>query len=407
MSYGLSHLEEESHILVYDLGGGTFDVTLLEMFDGVLEVKASSGNNALGGKDFDERLMELFMDRFYHTYGVNLHGDVGALARLKEAAVQCKVKLSTEEKAEVLIPMIAMKNGMPLSLEQSVTREEFEELIEDLIEGTHEAIDVVLSDACVSETELDMVLLVGGSTRIPFVRRDLEEYLGIIPVQAVNPDYAVAEGAAVQAGIIDGVLDGEKGLIVTDVIPYTLGVRAISGYRDDYMSVVIPRNVTIPITRKERYYTSWDDQSVADIEVYQGESESVHDNHRLGKFSISGIPENEAGKEQIEVVFSYNLNGMLQVSAIVASAGKEASIKIDMMENGEKRTDVGDWKNYSLAGDYRTIIRRGEKWLKKNKDNMDAKDMEDLLYRLKKAIIEDDEDTADLCEEDIQLLMEE
>lgn len=410
MSYGLSHLDEESHILVYDLGGGTFDVTLLEMFDGVLEVKASSGDNTLGGKDFDEQIMELLVERFFEKYDVDLQGDVAAMARLKDAAVQCKIRLSTEEMATVTLPMIAMKDGMPLSLEEVVTRAEFEDLIGNLIESTHEAIDVVLSDGGISENELDMVLLVGGSTRIPLVHRDIWEYLGIEPTQAVDPDYAVAEGAAIQAGIIEGVLDDEDGLVVTDVNPYTLGVRTISGFRDDYMSVVIPRNVTIPVTRKERYYTSWDGQTSADIEVYQGEARSVYDNHKLGNFRISGIPSRDAGEEQIEVAFSYNLNGILNVSATIVSTGKEASIVIDMMENGEKRIDVSGWKNCSLAGDYRTTIRRSEKWLKDHKDSVEEehlRELEEMIYRLKKAIIEEDEESAEDYEENIQNLMEE
>ena len=258
MSYGLSHLEEESHILVYDLGGGTFDVTLLEMFDGVLEVKASSGDNQLGGKDFDQKLIELLLERFQEKYGMDLQKDIHAMARLKAEAVKCKVALSSQEKVNVVIPLIAEKDGKPLALEEEVTRTLFEEQIRELVERTHEPIDVVLNDAGISEQELDMILLVGGSTRVPIVRQDIADYLGLEPVQMVDPDYAVAEGAAIQAGILSGELDEEQSLVMTDVNPYTLGVRAVHGFRDDYMSVVIPRNTTIPVTRKEMYYTSGD-----------------------------------------------------------------------------------------------------------------------------------------------------
>lgn len=406
MSYGLSHLEEESHILVYDLGGGTFDVTLLEMFDGVLEVKASSGDNQLGGKDFDQKLIELLLDRFREKHGIDLQKDIHAMARLKTEAVRCKITLSSEESVSVALPLIAEKNGKPLALEEEVTRELFEELIGELIERTHDPIDVVLDDAGISGQELDMVLLVGGSTRIPLVRQDIQEYLGLEPVQAVDPDYAVAEGAAIQGGILNGELDGDQSLVMTDVNPYTLGIRALNGFRDDYMSVVIPRNTTIPVTRKEDYYTSWDGQTVADIEVYQGEFHSVEQNHRLGSFRIEGIPENGAGAEKLEVSFSYDMDGMLKVSARIASTGEEAQITIDMLECGEEdRIDVSGWKETPLAGSFRTIIRRCEKWLKANSgeaDEDEIREMEEYLYLLKKAILENDKEKAEEYEDEIR-----
>lgn len=409
LGYGLSHLDEECHILVYDLGGGTFDVTLLEMFNGVLEVKASNGDNQLGGKDFDQRLIELLMERFKKKNGVDLGKDVHAMARLKEEAVKCKIALSSVQQAEIVIPLIAEKDGKPLALEETVTRTEFEELIMDLVERTHDPVDVVLNDSGVSEDELDMILLVGGSTRVPFVRKDIAEYLGKEPVQAVDPDYAVAEGAAVQAGIISGELDSGNGLVVTDVNPYTLGIRALSFYRDDYMSVVIPRNTTIPVTRKEAYYTSWDGQTIADIEVFQGESDSVDDNHCLGTFRIGGIPARMAEEEQIDVEFSYNLNGMLNVSATIVSTGNMADITIDMLERDKKeRIDVSAWKDSPLAREFRTVIRRGGKWLASaGKENSGEKaKMEEYIYLLKKAIIEDNEHEAEKYEDLIRLLME-
>jgi len=411
MSYGLSHLEEESHILVYDLGGGTFDVTLLEMFDGVLEVKASSGDNQLGGKDFDQKLIELFLERFREKHGVDLQKDIHAMARLKSEAVKCKIALSSEEKVNVVIPLIAEKDGKPLALEEEITRPLFEELIGELVDRTHEPIDVVLNDANISEKELDMVLLVGGSTRVPLIRQDIADYLGLEPVQAVDPDYAVAEGAAIQAGILSGELDGEESLVMTDVNPYTLGIRTINGFRDDYMSVVIPRNTTIPVTKKEVYSTSWDGQTSADIEVYQGEFSSVDQNHRLGSFRLSGIPENDAGKEKLEVSFSYNMDGMLNVSAVVVSTGEAAEIAIDMLERGrQERIDVSGWKEASLAGSFRTVIRRSEKWLKSNRANADdetIREMEEYLYLLKRAIIEDHKPEAEEYEDELRYMMEE
>lgn len=409
MSYGLSHLEEESHILVYDLGGGTFDVTLLEMFDGVLEVKASSGDNRLGGKDFDQKLIEFLLESFREKHGIDLQGDIHAMARLKAEAVKCKIALSSEERINVVIPLIAEKDGKPLALEEEITRTMFEELIGELVDRTHDPIDVVLKDANISEKELDMVLLVGGSTRVPLIRRDIADYLGIEPVQAVDPDYAVAEGAAIQAGILSGELDGEESLIMTDVNPYTLGIRAISGYRDDYMSVVIPRNTTIPVTKKEMYYTSWDGQTSADIEVYQGEFSSVDQNHRLGSFRLSGIPMNRAGEEKLEVAFSYNLDGMLSVSAVIVSTGEAAEITIDMLERGRlERIDVSGWKEAPLAGSFRTVIRRSEKWLKANRAEAEddvIREMEENLYLLKKAIIENNKAEAEEYEDELRFGM--
>lgn len=410
MSYGLSHLEEESHILVYDLGGGTFDVTLLEMFDGVLEVKASSGDNQLGGKDFDQKLIEYFSEGFREKYGVDLQKDIHAMARLKAEAVKCKIALSSEEKVNVVIPLIAEKDGKPLALEGEMTRTLFEELIGELVERTHDPIDVVLNDAHISEKELDMVLLVGGSTRVPLIKRDIADYLGLEPVQAVDPDYAVAEGAAIQAGILSGELDEAESLVMTDVNPYTLGIRTLSGYRDDYMSVIIPRNTTIPVTKKEIYRTSWDNQTSADIEIYQGEFSCVGQNHRLGSFRLSGIPENDSGEEKLEVSFSYNMDGMLNVSAVVVSTGEAAEITIDMLERGQQeRIDVSGWREATLAGSFRTVIRRSEKWLKSNRAEADdevIREMEEYLYLLKKAIIENDRAQAEECEDELRYMME-
>ncbi|HBA97760.1 MAG TPA: hypothetical protein DCZ23_06600 [Lachnospiraceae bacterium] len=409
LSYGLSHLDEESHILVYDLGGGTFDVTLLEMFGGVLEVKASNGDNQLGGKDFDQKLIDFLLDQFKKKNEIDLRKDVYAMARLKSEAVKCKIALSTVEQTEVIIPMIAEKDGKPLALEEIVTRKQFEDMIKELVERTHDPVDVVLNDSGISEEDLDMVLLVGGSTRIPIIKEDIAKYLGKEPVQAVDPDYAVAEGAAIQAGILSGGLDEDKSLVMTDVNPYTLGIRALSGYDFDYMSVIIPRNTTIPVTREETYYTSWDGQTQAIIEVFQGESSTASDNHHLGTFHIGGIPEREAGKEKIKVAFSYNLNGMLNVSATIASTGNAADITIDMLNRDkEQRMDVSGWKKSELAGDFRTLIRRCEKWLSSKKgDKQNKEEAEEYLYLLKKAIIEGDGTEADIYEDEIRALMEE
>ena len=409
LSYGIGHLEEESHILVYDLGGGTFDVTVLELFEGVLEVKASSGDNRLGGKDLDQRLIDWLAGRFEEKTGVSLKGNVYAASRLKEAAEQCKIALSSQEEATVRIPMLAQDGQTPLGLEETVSREQFESLIEKEIHRTKGPVQTALGDSGVSCGELDRILLAGGSTRIPLVRREIRDMLGKEPSEAIHPEYSIALGAAIQAGIISGAIDGEDSMVLTDVNPYTLGIRAMGWESDDEMSVIIPRNVTIPVTRKQTYYTSWDGQRVAAIEVYQGEKRRASRNHLIGSFDIGDIPPAPAGKEQIEVSFSYNLDGILQVAAKVVSTGKEASVTIHMGQE-ETKEDVSGWKESSLAADFRSVIRRGEKALKKAAQSGDkelAEELEETLYDLKYAVLKELQTRAEELEEDLRDLIEE
>ena len=409
LSYGLDHMEEESYVLVYDLGGGTFDVTLLEMFEGVLEVKASAGDNQLGGKDFDEALITWLRNRFETTQGISLEGNVYAAAKLKEEAEKCKIALSTQDSVQVQIPMLAEKNGIPAALEETVTREFFEELIGDLIKRTHNPVRRVLEDAGIAKEELDHILLVGGSTRVPLVARDIEALLGKKPDHAIDPDFSVAQGAAIQAGIIAGELDGADALIMTDVCPYTLGIQVWDGITADCMSTIIPRNTTIPVTKKETYWTSWDYQNKTEIAVYQGESRQVSRNHFLGNFMLEGIPERKAGEESIDVEFSYNQNGILDVKATIVSTHKDMAVTIDLMDSGKKKTDVSEWKQSSCAGEYRTVIRRGERFesrCKKNKEDELLVEIQELLYLLKKAILEENTEEADDLADEIRELIE-
>ena len=399
LSYGLEHLEEESNILIYDLGGGTFDVTLLEMFDGVLEVKASSGDNQLGGKDFDLALETHLLQCFEEQYGTDIELDAYARARVHVEAQNCKKALSTQESYSVVLPMLAKKEDVPVGLQVTVTREQFEEMIREIVERTHHPIEVVLDDADLSPEDIDRILLVGGSTRVPLVQQDIEQFLGKKPEFAVNPDYAVAEGAAIQAGLISGEIDETSSIMMTDVNPFTLGIRSIHYERSDYMSVIIPRNVTIPVTKTRRFYTSYDYQTDVTIQVYQGESSYVGYNHLIGEFELSGIPEAEAGDEFIDVTFMYNQNGMLQVTATIASTKKDASININMLEeNEDNKIDVSEWSKEPLASDYRSVVRRTEKWLKQNEDIR----VEELLYNLKRAILKSDENLADTIAEQLK-----
>ncbi|MCD7917682.1 MAG: Hsp70 family protein, partial [Clostridiales bacterium] len=269
LSYGLEHLEEERCLLVYDLGGGTFDVTLLELFEGVLDVKASAGDNHLGGKDFDESLMGRLQSRFEAESRLRLGEDSYARARLKEAAEGCKIALSTQTEARVQIPMLASRGGIPLGLEETVTRADFEAGIQPLLNRTHAPIRRVLEDAGLDPSELQGILLVGGSTRIPLVSADIQQLLGKAPDTDLDPDFSVAKGAAIQGAILAGTLEPDRRLVMTDVCAYTLGIRTSNGWSSDLMSVIIPRNTTIPTTRQRTFYTSANSQTMAKIEVYQ------------------------------------------------------------------------------------------------------------------------------------------
>lgn len=409
MSYGLDHLEEESHVLVYDLGGGTFDVTLLEMFDGVLEVKASSGNNQLGGKDFDEKLIQELLRRFSQKHKVDLNNNRGAMVRLKEEAEKCKMALSAEKSYRVLLPALCTAGGKPVEMDEVVTRDQFEKLTAGLLRKTHAPIDTVLSDAGLKAEDLDQIILVGGSTRMPMVAKDVKQYLGKDPSAAVHPDYAVASGAAILAGIMSGEIDPAKSLVMTDVNPYTLGIRtADSVFDTDVMSPVIPRNSTIPVSRTERYSTMVDGQREAQIDVYQGESMVASHNHFLGSFTVQGIPPKPAGKEKLDVEFSYDLNGLLKVTATLVSNGKQAAIEIDMKESREeKAVDPEEWKNAASAPKYRALIRTAERLMKNAKAPETKEALRDALNRLKLAIVMEKPGEAEEAEEDLNGLVTE
>ena len=398
MSYGLEHLEEESRVLVYDLGGGTFDVTLLEMYTGVLEVEASSGDNQLGGKDFDEKLEEELLRRFRKKTGVDLRKDRVAMARVKDAAEKCKIQLSVQPAARVQLPALCVKDNRPLEMNETVSREEFESLTADLLSRTHAPMERVLDDAGLSAADIDHIILVGGSTRMPMIARDIEAFFGKEPTVAVHPDFAVATGAAIQAGIISGEIDPSESLVMTDVAVFTLGVRA-GDWTDnfDLMSPIIQRNTTIPVSRTQRYYTSAPGQRQALVEVYQGESRSVSHNHFLGEFLVKGIPEADAGEEAIDVTFAYDMNALLKVTAVIASNGEKAEMEINLMEKKEK-LDLSKWKDAPHAREYRTLIRRAERILSQNDDETDGRMIEirRCVDRLKEALIrEDDEKIRD------------
>lgn len=396
MCYGLEHMEEESHVLVYDLGGGTFDVTLLEMFEGVLEVKASGGDNQLGGKDFDDRLMDCLLNRFQQKHGKNLRTDPYAMARVKEEAEKCKIALSEADQFRVLLPAVYTDLTGPIELDEIITRTDFEEMTRDLLDRTHHPMDVVLQDSGLKPEQLDHIILVGGSTRMPMVAEDIEEYMKIKPENSVHPDYAVALGAAIQSGIISGEIEPEDGLVMTDVCPYSLGIRTADDGVGDAMSIIIPRNTTIPVSRTERYCTHADCQCSAQIAVYQGESGLAIYNHYLGEFMISGIPPAPAGKEKMDVQFSYDLNGILQVKAsLLSSSNNSRELTIDTgKQHGEE--DVSLWKSGEMATSCRSVIRNAEKLIFSGVLPMGEEErLQDKIYQLKYAILKNQKDDVD------------
>lgn len=415
LAYGLEHMEDEAHVLVYDLGGGTLDVTLLESMAGILEVKASSGNNALGGKDFDQQLIDYMIDYFMEKEGIDLKGDIFALSRLKVEAEHCKKQLSTENSYEVNLPFMATKENKPVGLCLEITKEKFEELIKELIISSGKAIDCVLKDGKVSKEEIDVILLVGGSTRIPYVQQFIEEKIGKKPESLVEPDLAVVMGASIQGGIIDKVFDEETGIIITDVCPYTLGINVLDFLmgmvNEDGYSVIIPRNVTIPTTKSQIYATVGDNQTEVEIKVYQGDKHRASENHFLGEFKLTNIPPNKAGAEKIKVEFSYDINGILKVEAYILSTGEKAGIEltttgVEMQPESEttiEEVDYNKWEDSPIAKDFRRSIKRAQKYLDTIEDrtkwNEGHEELEEKIKQLKTAIVLEDVELAEQMED--------
>ncbi|MDR3147322.1 MAG: Hsp70 family protein [Treponema sp.] len=380
LDYGLSNLKESKNVLVYDLGGGTLDVTVLELFEGVIDVKASSGNNHLGGKDFDEIIMAHLADPA---------GDERALMRLKKAAEDCKIALSVQDEFTVSLPfLLTDKAGKPVSVEKTVSRAEFEEWIADKVRSTREPMLSALGDATLSPKDLQVILLVGGSTRIPCVKKLVEETLGAVPRSLVDPDLTVARGAAIQAGLLEGSINN-KDLVLTDVCPYTLGTaplrHGLFGSRQIF-DPIIPRNTTIPTEKAKLYSPAHDYQTTVIIDVYQGESSDPDNNERLGELNITGIPAAKSGQEQIEVTFSYDMNGILQVKACVVSTGKQVSAEISTTGvKAKPLLDLSTWEQAEGARSFRPLIRKVDKVIALGQDI--GGDMDLLARRLKEALL--------------------
>lgn len=332
LAFGLGHIDEDSHVLVYDLGGGTFDVSVIEMMSGLLEVKASTGNSLLGGEDFDWKIVDWLAERVLEEHGVDPRLDLRAKALLKAEAEKIKIMLSTEDLVTVSLPLVTVQDNRPVGLHVDFTRNQFIALIDILLLETLASVKRVLQEADLKPSDIDEILLVGGSTRIPRVHEIIRDYFGKEPRTDVHPDEAVALGAAVQAGLKSGAL-AESGLIATDVAPFSMGISVLKEWKGHQVRpggfhIIIPRNTTIPVTRSDTFSTASDAQTSASIEIYQGENEWVKHNHQLGEFLLAGIPANHAGAEAIEVTYRYNLNGILEVTAKCVSTGKAMTVTV-------------------------------------------------------------------------------
>ena len=327
LAYGVDK-DEDQTILVYDLGGGTFDVSVLEIYlvDGQpqIEVKATSGDNRLGGDDFDHVVVEWIISEYKKTSGIDLGKDMQAMSRLREAAEKAKIELSGTSMSQINLPFITMKDGQPEHLDLSLSKAKFEDLISDLVERTMGPTRRAMKDAGIGKGDVDKVILVGGSTRVPAVQTAIESEVGKSPFKGINPDEAVALGAALQAGIIVGD-EGVTDVLLLDVTPLTLGIETLGGI----MTTMIERNTTIPSRRSETFSTAADNQPAVEVHVLQGEREFANDNTTLGRFHLMGIPPAPRGLPQIEVTFDIDANGIVDVSAKDLGTGTEQSIKIE------------------------------------------------------------------------------
>jgi molecular chaperone DnaK len=325
LAYGLDKRDQDMKIAVYDLGGGTFDISILEMGDGIFEVKSTNGDTHLGGDDFDHAIMDWMAGDFKSTEGIDLRKDPMALQRLKEAAEKAKIELSSSASADINLPYITAVDGVPKHLVTKLSRAKFEQLADDLVKRTLEPCAKALADAGYSKSEIDEVILVGGSTRIPKIQEAVEAFFGKKPNRGVNPDEVVALGASIQGGVLSGDFTGGDGVLLLDVTPLSFGIETMGGIYD----VVIEANTTIPSKKSKIYSTAADNQPSVEIHILQGERPMARDNRSIGRFILDGIPPAARGLPQVEVTFDIDANGILNVSALEKNTGKKQDIRIE------------------------------------------------------------------------------